>query len=92
MPKKKLIVGELVTEHGECCTLGVVCRARGINVDGIDPTDSDVVAEAIGLSEAMVKEIAYLNDEGTWQKETPEQLWGRMRKWVAEHISVTPAR
>lgn len=86
MPQKELIEEELVTEDGKCCTMGVICRSRGIDASGVNPENSDAVAEMIGLSPAMVQEIAYQNDECSWREETPEQRWIRMRRWVAEHI------
>lgn len=38
MPEKRLIAGELV-EGGECCTMGVICKARGLDVEGVNPED-----------------------------------------------------
>jgi hypothetical protein len=84
MPEKKLIEEELINERGECCTMGAVFKARGIDVSDILPDDADAVATAIGLSQAMVREIAYENDEA-WDK-TPEDRWKRMRAWVAQQI------
>ncbi len=41
MPEKKLIANELINEKGECCTIGVFCTAKNIDVTGIDVGDED---------------------------------------------------
>lgn len=63
MPEKRLIADELVDEDGECCTLGVVCKSRGLKVDDIDYNDPPSVAEAIHITHQLVAEIEYENDE-----------------------------
>lgn len=94
MPEKCLIASELVTEQGEVCAMGAVCMARGLDVRELDPDEPEDVAGVVGLSEAMVREIAYENDEGfcgAWrEEETPERRWTRMRAWVAKQI-LSPA-
>lgn len=102
MPVKRLVTEELQAE-GEFCTLGVVGNSRNLDMSVIDPGDSVVVAEKFGLAEAMVREIVWENDEypgvyglkpdGStgWRRETPEERWIRMRKWVDSQIKrVTP--
>lgn len=98
MPERRLIKNELVTPSGECCTIGVVCKSRGLKVHTIDIECPEHVAQAVGISMALAAEIEYLNDEygdqwrtdenGKWFKveETPEQRWIRMRTWVDEQI------
>ena len=88
MPVKELILNELVTNEG-CCTIGVVCQKRGIDVSAIDPEDPDQVASAVGIARQMAMEIEYENDEGGW-KETDEQRWQRMRRWVEKSIVPSP--
>jgi hypothetical protein len=97
MPVKRLVTEELQAE-GEFCTLGVVGHARSLDMSVIDPDDSEAVASKFGLAEAMVKEIVWENDEHPgvygaegWRRETPEERWTRMRKWVENQIKqVTP--
>jgi hypothetical protein len=102
MPVKRLVTEELQAE-GEFCTLGVVGNARNLDMSVIDPGDPEAVAGKFGLAGAMVREIVWENDEhpgvyGTkpdgstgWRRETPEERWIRMRKWVNSHINqVTP--
>ena len=85
LPEKKLVTQELEAE-GTYCTLGAVGKARGMDLQKIDPEDHYVVAEQFDIANALAREIMFMNDEGTWAAETPEQRWHRMRNWVAAHI------
>lgn len=90
MPDKRLIADSLQAE-GEFCTIGVVGAKRGVDMAALDPDDREAVGEAFGISPAMASEIVFMNDEGSWQAETPEQRWVRMRDWVESNIQqVTP--
>lgn len=90
MPDKRLIADSLQAE-GEFCTIGVVGAKRGVDMAALDPDDREAVGEAFGISPAMASEIVFMNDEGSWQAETPEQRWARMRDWVESNIQqVTP--
>lgn len=93
MPDKRLIRSELKNEDGEVCAMGAVCAARKIDVEAVDPDCPEEVAQVMGLSEAMVREIASQNDDGFWgawtKAETPEHRWERMRAWVVNQIKVT---
>ena len=48
LPDKVLIARELIDEDGDCCALGALCMARGIDPTGMD-SDSDCVAERLGV-------------------------------------------
>ncbi len=63
MQDKALAANWLVTEDGEFCTLGVLGARRGIALEKLDPEDAEGVANALGIAPAMVREIAYQNDE-----------------------------
>lgn len=90
MPEKRL-VSDVLEADGEFCTIGVLGAKRGINMEALDPDDREEVAGAFGIAPALAAEIVYMNDEGSWQAETPEQRWARMHKWVEENIQqVTP--
>ena len=90
MPDKRLIADSLQAE-GEFCTIGVLGAKRGVDMAALDPDDREAVGEAFGISPAMASEIVFMNDEGSWQTETPEQRWVRMRDWVESNIGqVTP--
>lgn len=93
MPVKELITEELVDDNGGCCTMGVVCKARGIDVTNYNPDEPEVVSSLIGIAPAMAQEIAYENDEcgfvynsGRPRDETPAERWTRMRNWVAKNL------
>jgi hypothetical protein len=87
MPEKRLIQSELISATGEVCTIGAVCKARGIDVDGVEVEDPDEVGDLVNISRSMAAEIEYENDEAGSSDETPEQRWVRMRKWVARTIT-----
>lgn len=100
MPVKRLIAGELV-EDGEYCALGVLGAKRGMDMEHIDPDDSERVGKMFNIARAMAAEIVYVNDEegaqyadvaGVWRyvPESPEIRWARVRKWVDEQIKAMP--
>lgn len=98
MPVKELIANELIDETGACCTIGVVCKSRGIDVSDIDYEEPEQVGAAVDIAKQLAAEIEYENDEcgvgfikvngRHWKQteETPEQRWQRMRKWADAHI------
>lgn len=89
MPIKELIYGELVSEEGDVCAIGAVCKARGLDVSKIDYEEPDEVAKAVGIATCMAAEIEFTNDDWSYS-ESPAKRWQRMRKWVEEQIT-TPA-
>ena len=96
MPVKELIAGELV-DDGECCAIGCLAQARGIDVSGIDPEDAERVAATFDIAEPLAREVVYENDEfGEWtpkgRVDDPARRWEYMRKWVERRIkkSVQP--
>jgi len=90
MEHKQLIVGTL-ENWGEFCTMGVIGNARGIDMKYLDPCAETEFSKAFGISEAMAKEIVFMNDEygtcGRLKNETPGERWIRMRQWVAGNIT-----
>lgn len=86
MSDKRLIAEELETADGEMCALGVVGKARGLDMQKIDPEDSDQVAEAFDIARQLAAEIAFENDEQCGPSEDPAKRFDRMRQWVAAHI------
>jgi len=74
MPIKELIAEELIDDEGHCCTIGVVCKARGLDVSKIDYECPENVGEAVGIARQLAAEIAYENDEiGDRFEKVPEQ-------------------
>jgi hypothetical protein len=63
MPNKRLAAESLVTDDGEFCTLGALGHARGLDMSSFDPEDYDAVAQAFGVSRALVREIVLENYE-----------------------------
>ncbi len=86
MPDKRLIHSELISEPGEMCTIGVVCKKRGLDVSGVDVEDPERVGSLVGIARSMAAEIEYENDDCGRHDETPEQRWIRMRKWVESSL------
>jgi hypothetical protein len=84
MPSKRLIKGELITKDGDVCAMGRLAQVSERNVTDVDPYNSEQVAKRLGLAEAMVREIAFVNDDNPL--ETPENRWTRMRRWVESNI------
>jgi hypothetical protein len=89
LPEKKLIAHEL-EEAGEFCALGAVGKRRDMDIKNIDPNDPERVAKSFGISEALTREIVFMNDEGTYRSETPESRWSRMRAWAVGELAEPP--
>ena len=88
MRVKRLIVNKLELE-GEFCTLGVLGNARGLDMSEIEPEEPDQVSKGFNIAEALAQEVVFMNDEGTYFIESPEERWTRMRKWIESQITVT---
>lgn len=84
MTDKKLIIEELKSEYGYCA-LGVVGEKRCLNLNELDPEDTESVADAFDVAEPLVREIVYLNDEVCVHR-TPEERWTFMREWVKSKL------
>lgn len=85
MPEKVLIREQLQAD-GQFCTLGVVGHARGLDMEQLDPYDYDQVAGAFNISQALAREIEFINDEYAWHTEDPGERWRRVRNWVEQQI------
>jgi hypothetical protein len=102
LPAKRLVANELeapdlvscshwgLFEAESVCAIGAVGKARGIDMSMLDPEDMETVAGTFGIADAFAKEIVWMNDEaGPW-KETPEDRFVRIRKWVESQIKSEP--
>lgn len=87
MPEKKLVSSELEMPDGAVCAIGSVGKQRGVDMSNIDPEDSDKVAELFGISRALACEIVFMNDEAEYWKETDEERFIRMRRWIVSKIN-----
>lgn len=85
LPEHKLIAEELEAD-GEVCAIGSVGKARGIDMQGIDPDDAETVAKVFNIPESLAREIVWLNDEAGPHQQTPEQRWQRMKDWIARSL------
>lgn len=86
LPDKRLIAREL-EQDGEVCALGSVGKMRGLNMNEIDPEEYDQIAEAFGISSALVREIESINDDDfSYAKTTPEERFQIVRKWVTQQL------
>lgn len=97
MPEKKLAAESLKYDSGAVCSLGAVAVKRGLGEEKIKQLDQQFeyenhryVACEFGIAEVLVREIVYMNDEAVWNKETPEERFVRMRKWVVDQIRPVP--
>lgn len=106
MTEKELFTGRLVADGGYCSlgVVGAARGVDLAKVDL--PEDEDYfepegIADALDIAPQLAQEVMYVNDErggqhrkvdGHWQfvPETPNERWGRVRKWVAEQITEKP--
>lgn len=86
----RLIADDLIRQgsrvYADVCAIGSVGVTRGLHMLDLDPSDRDQVAAAFGIAPALVAEIEYINDEGSYWTETPEQRFARVRDWVEAQI------
>jgi len=82
---KELIAGELITTDGGVCALGAVAKARGMNVERIDPDDSKRISSLFDIADSMAREIVYVNDD-YWEVATPARRYEIMLGWVNSNI------
>jgi len=84
LPEKRLVAHELEM-GGQVCALGAVGRARGLDMSELDPEEFERVALWFRMTEAMAREVMYLNDDH-YRSETPEERFARMRAWIEKQI------
>ena len=90
MPVKELFADGLVAPDGGVCALGVVGERRGMtDLAALDPEDSACVAKRFGVAEALVRELAFENDEDA--PNDPAKRWRWMRDWVEDKLLPPPA-
>ena len=87
LPRKRLIKNELW--NGEACALGAVAVARGVDVITLDTEDNRGIARLFGISDRLVMEIEFENDEALAYY-SPEERWYRMREWAVRHLIDKP--
>ncbi len=86
IPGKRLIAHEL-RKDGAVCALGSVGAKRGINLEVLDPYDSDTLAATFGVARPLICELEYENDNGGWYRhDTDENRWKRIRDWAENNL------
>ncbi len=86
MPVKHLIAHELEESDGAVCAIGAAGKLRSVDMSKIDPDDIETVAGKFNVADCLAREIVWENDECGRRKETPEERFKRMRKWVRSQI------
>ena len=85
MPEKILIASELETQDGCLCTLGVIGKARGLDLGSMDVEDYDAIAGSLDVNAKIAQEIMWENDEtfSEWEYVHVE-ICGPMRGFVSD--------
>lgn len=100
MPLKSLIEGSLADAQAPgVCAMGSVMVAReersGMGHDEAmqciesrypDPEEHERIASSMGIAQAMVREISYVNDDDDGPGETGEQRYRRVLRWAESQI------
>lgn len=102
MPVKELAARTAVSGDGaKCCALGAVAVRRNLDVSPILYTEADDeeddgtwttewLRDALGLTDALAREVVYQNDEGGRSYhggESDAERWQRMRSWAAARLT-----
>jgi hypothetical protein len=90
MPAKRLVDGEL-EKDGDYCALGVLAKAKGAVLAGLDTTDWDSLGSLFDIAPQLAQEVMCINDESVdWTQHStecaPEERWRIVRGWVARQI------
>lgn len=86
LPRKRLVKEVLQDSDGDFCTIGIACHSQGLDLSKeYGPED---IAKQLGIAEALVREIIFMNDEH-YYFETDEERWVRMRQWVEKQLAQT---
>lgn len=87
LPEKVLIRDELEDDvySGRVCALGAVGKARGLNMEKLDPHDTETVAGAFAIPGALASEVVYMNDEW-FDNNSHASRFIQMREWVRSKI------
>jgi hypothetical protein len=91
-PDKKLVANSFAAD-GAFCTLGLLAHHKGIDLSNINPSavDYERLADKFDVSEALVREIMFENDEGMcpdhYSNSDEEERFVNMRRWIERHIT-----
>ncbi len=99
LPEKNLCAYDFANPStGQVCALGAVALKRrvdkGASIAGAlreiaekfpEDAEAEVIADEIGVADAMVKEITWVNDEDL-EDATPERRYQGILEWVRSNI------
>ena len=83
----KRLIAHKLEENGAVCAIGAAGKLRGVDMSNLDPKDTDTVAGKFNIAYCLACEIVYINDEWGRPKETSEERFVRMRKWIRANIN-----
>lgn len=95
MPERRLL-SHVIVEEGEVCALGAVAQHRGVDVTDLNPTEDELynsdyakteeLAARLDIADCLAREVTFLNDEGVYRTESPEERWSRMYEWAKSRL------
>jgi hypothetical protein len=100
LPEKKLTRNEFANvEEGSVCALGAVALKRKLE-KGVDRQqalkelatqfpegcEAEQASAEFDISDALAKEITWINDEQIWRRTPPEERYKEVLAWVREQI------
>lgn len=89
MPDKRLVAGELEAD-GQFCALGVVGKARGLNLASIDTYDVESLGPKFNIAEQLAREIMWVNDDHVRDERWVwVEICGPMRPWESHKQQVS---
>lgn len=81
MPDKRLVAGELEAD-GQFCALGVVGKARGLELANIDTYDVESLGPKFNIAEQLAREIMWVNDDHVSEYRWVEvEICGPVHPW-----------
>ena len=92
MPNKVLTAESIVTVDGEFCALGALGHARGLDMKPLDSENWNAVAKAFRVAPALIREIAFNNDDEDEKdnysgiSRSDGERWRYIRSWVSRQI------
>lgn len=93
LPEKRLIENSLTADDDDqcgVCALGAVGLARGMDMSEMTEYDGDWDSSNFGISDAMAREIMFINDDGYYfsprDSDRGKTRFNRVRSWAESHL------
>lgn len=104
LPERKLIHGRIADEQGHVCAVGALALKRRTEagesrekviadmaeIEDCYGQETADIGMAVGMKRVLAWEIGFENDEGGWYKETDEERFERILRWVESRIQPVP--